>query len=215
MVVVAIDGPGGSGKSTVARRVASELGFAYLDTGATYRAATLAVLVAGVDPGDPCAVLGATSGIDIDFADGVVSLNGADVTDAVRSDEVTGAVSAVSAVGDLRETIVGLQRLWVADHGDAVVEGRDIGTVVFPDAAVKIFLTADATVRAQRRSGDEEAAGKAVTDIELSLAARDTADSARTVSPLKPAQDALVLDTTDMSLEEVVAAVLEKVRAAL
>ncbi|NNF68759.1 MAG: (d)CMP kinase [Acidimicrobiia bacterium] len=213
MVVVAIDGPGGSGKSTVAKRVAAELDYAYLDTGATYRAATLAVLLADIDPDDACGVIGATSAIDIAFEDGVVLLNGADVTEAVRSDRVTGAVSAVSAVAELRSAVVELQRRWVADHGDSVVEGRDIGTVVFPDAEIKVFLTAHPSVRAQRRAGDAEAAGKEVSDIERSLVARDDADSGREVSPLRPAEDAVVLDTTDLALDEVVAAVLSEVSA--
>lgn len=208
MGVIAIDGPGGSGKSTVARHVAARLGYAYLDTGATYRAATLAVLLAGADPDDACAVLGATAGIDVAYEEGTILLNGADVSEAVRSEAVTAAVSAVSAVPELREAIVEMQRSWVDEHGDAVVEGRDIGTVVFPDAPTKVFLTADAAERARRRSGDAEAAGKRVEEIERSLAARDVADSGREVSPLRPADDAVVLDTTSMGLDEVVDAVL-------
>jgi CMP/dCMP kinase len=143
-VVVAIDGPSGVGKTTVSRAVASALGLPYLDTGAYYRMATLVTLRDGADPDSDDAVLGAIADTDIDFIDGRLLLDGQDVTIALRGEDVTAAVSVVAAHRRVREVIVDLQRSWVARNGgSAVVEGRDIGTVVFPDAAVKVFLTAD------------------------------------------------------------------------
>lgn len=211
-MVIAIDGPGGVGKSTVARRVAAALDTNYLDTGATYRAATLAALRAGADPSDEGDVLAALGAADIAYENETIYLDGEDVSIAVRSAEVTAAVSAVSAIPELRRRVVELQRAWVADHRHrAVVEGRDIGTVVFPDAPVKVFLTASAAVRAARRAGDQETRGMHVTDIEAELERRDHLDSTREASPLQPAEDALVIDTDGLELEEVVAAVLDLV----
>jgi CMP/dCMP kinase len=211
-VVVAIDGPGGVGKSTVARAVADALGLPYLDTGSYYRMATLVTLRAGADPESQDDVLRALRGVDIDFVDGSLLLESEDVTSELRSEEVTGAVSAVSAHPDVRARIVQLQRDWVADHsGSAVVEGRDIGTAVFPDAPVKVFLTADAATRARRRAGDAEASGRDLAEIAADLRARDEADSTRAASPLRPADDAVAIDTTDMSVAEVVKAVLDLV----
>ena len=168
-MVVAIDGPSGVGKSTVARGVASALGLAYLDTGSTYRAATLAVLRAGADPLDPSAVIAVVERADIAYIDGVICLEGETVGNDVRSPEVTATVSAVSAVPEVRHRIVEMQRAWVRGHGDAVVEGRDIGTVVFPDAPVKVYLTARPEVRAARRAGDAEASGRDLEDIVRAL----------------------------------------------
>jgi cytidylate kinase len=213
-VVIAIDGPGGVGKSTVARRVAAALNAPYLDTGATYRAATLAALRAGADPKDADAVLAALGAATIAYEDETIFLDGADVSAAVRSPEVTAAVSTVSAIQELRRRVVEWQRGWVADHHDrAVVEGRDIGTVVFPDAPLKIFLTASPEVRAARRAGDHEAQGRHVTDIAAELNRRDHLDSTREASPLQPADDAVVIDTDALGLEEVVATVLDLVSA--
>lgn len=213
-MVIAIDGPGGVGKSTVARRVAANLNIAYLDTGATYRAATVAVLRAGVDPDDPSGVLEAVTSVEISYCDGVIMLDGVPVQSEVRSPEVTAAVSAVSAIEAVREHIVGIQRKWVADHGgSAVAEGRDIGTVVFPDARVKIFLTARPGVRAERRSGDAEAGQRDVADIAADLHRRDHADSTRAVSPLRAAADAVTIDTSDMTIDEVVATVMDIVES--
>lgn len=214
-MVIAIDGPGGVGKSTVTRAVANELGYQFLDTGATYRAATVAVLQQGIDPTDADAVIACVRDIAIDYRDGVVFLNGDDVSIAVRSEAVTAAVSAVSAIAEVRTQIVAGQRAWVADRGgSAVVEGRDIGTVVFAEAPVKVFLTAKPEVRASRRSGDAEAEGKPVSVIKSDLDRRDQFDAGRTVSPMQPADDAVVLDTSEMSVAEVVGAILEMVRQA-
>jgi len=212
-MVIAIDGPGGVGKSTVTRAVANELGFDFLDTGATYRAATVAVLQDGIDPTDADAVIACVRDIDIDYREGVVFLNGDDVSVAVRSEGVTSAVSAVSAIAEVRTQIVAGQRAWVAARGgSAVVEGRDIGTVVFADAPVKVFLTANAEVRASRRSGDAEAEGKSMSVIKSDLDRRDQFDAGRTVSPMHAADDAVVLDTSEMSIAEVVGAILEMVK---
>ncbi len=208
-MVIAIDGPGGVGKSTVARAVAAELGLEHLDTGATYRAATLAALRAGADTSDEEAVVDAISRARIGYEHGVIFLDGDPVPGAVRSAEVTAAVSAVSAIADVRDLIVEIQRQWVRRRGgSAVVEGRDIGTVVFPDAAVKVFLTARTDVRAARRATDVEAAGRNVADIAAELAERDRHDSTREVSPLVPAEGATVIDTSDLQIEEVVAKVM-------
>jgi len=211
-VVIAIDGPGGAGKSTVARAVADLLGLEHLDTGATYRAATLAALRAKVDADDAAAVLRAVSESDIEYLDGIIHLDGSPVAAAVRGEEVNAAVSAVSAHPEVRKVIVAGQRDWVADRGgSAVVEGRDIGTVVFPDAAVKVFITARSEIRAARRAGDAEAADKAVGEIEADLARRDHFDSTRVASPLRPAEDAVVIDTSEMGVAEVTRLVMELV----
>lgn len=212
-MVIAIDGPSGAGKSTVARRVADALGYPYLDTGATYRAATLAALRAGAEPSDSEAVLDAVERAVIEYDD-TIYLDDEAVGSEVRSPEVTAAVSAVSAHPRVREVIVDMQRAWVARRGgDAVVEGRDIGTVVFPDAAVKVFLTARPEVRATRRAGDVEAGGSDLSRIAADLAARDHADSTRDVSPLMPDVEAVVLDTSDLGIGAVVTAVLDLVAA--
>lgn len=214
-MVVAIDGPGGVGKSTVARRIAVARGLGYLDTGATYRAAALAALRSGAGLEDSEAVVAAVAGATIEYLDGAVFLDGEDVSGEIRSAAVTAASSRVAAVPAVREIVVAMQRAWVDRIGGAaVVEGRDIGTVVFPDAALKVFLTARPEARAARRAGDPEAAGAAVTDIEAALEERDRADSTRATSPLRPADDALVIDTSDMSLEKVVDAVLAAVDVA-
>lgn len=211
-MVIAIDGPGGVGKSTVTRRLATVLGLEFLDTGATYRAATVAALRSGVDLTDEAAVLGAVMASAIAYTDGTILLDGESVADASRSDAVTKNVSAVSAFPRVREHVVAIQRRWVADRGgDAVVEGRDIGTVVFPDAPVKIFLTADAEVRAARRAGDAEAANQAVADIVADLNRRDHADSTRKTSPLRAADDAVEVNTSEMGIEDVVLAILDVV----
>ena len=208
-MVIAIDGPSGVGKSTVASRVAARLGLPHLDTGATYRAATVAVLDAGVDVADGESVVDAVRPIAIDYEDGRVTVDGRDVTEEVRSAEVTAAVSHVSAIPGLRSLVVAMQRRWVAGRGGhAVVEGRDIGTVVFPDAAVKVFLTAHPEVRARRRSGDAETAGRAVDEVAAELARRDRIDSTRAASPLQAAADAAIIDTSELGIDEVVAEIL-------
>ena len=208
-LVVAIDGPGGVGKSTVSRRVATELGAAHLDTGAFYRAATVAVLDDGVSPDDPTAVTSVVERVSIDQRDGRTFLGSRDVTDAIRSDAVTDAVSAVSSYPEVRTILVEAQRNWVQRNGRrAVVEGRDIGTVVFPNAASKVYLDADPAVRAARRSGETGADREVVAEA---LARRDRTDSTRGTSPLAAAPDALIIDTTEMSIIEVVDAVLSSV----
>lgn len=204
--VVAIDGPGGSGKSTVSRRLAERLGLPHLDTGAFYRAATLAVLRTGADAADADQVVAAIEGVDFDQRQGVMFLGGEDVGRAIRTEAVTAAVSAVSAHPLVRERMVGLQRAWVARHGgSAVVEGRDIGSVVFPEADLKVFLTASTEERARRRARETDADER---DIATDLIRRDRYDSTRDASPLVAADDAMVVDTTDMTIGEVVDALL-------
>ena len=211
-MVVAIDGPSGVGKSTVARAVADALGAAYLDTGAYYRMATFVALRAGVTPDDASGIVRALAGTEVDFVDGRLLLDGTDASQDLRSPEVTAAVSEVSAHAPVRASLVEMQRSWVATQGgEAVVEGRDIGTVVFPEAPVKVFLTADPETRARRRSADDEAAGNSVAALLDQMARRDAADSARATSPLRPAHDAITIDTGRLSVAEVVAQVLDLV----
>ena len=213
--VVAIDGPSGSGKSTVARGVAARLDLHVLDTGAMYRSVTLAAQRAGVDLADAaaCGTIAATARVELE--DEVVRLDGADVSAEIRGPEVTGAVSTVSAHPDVRRVLVARQRAWIDEHGGGVVEGRDIGTVVFPDAPVKVFLTASDDERAQRRHRDEEAAARTtdVAAVREALAARDEQDSGRTASPLKAAAGALILDTTGRTVEDVVDEIVDRFRA--
>jgi cytidylate kinase len=213
--IVAIDGPSGSGKSTVARGVAARLGLEVLDTGAMYRALTLCVLDAGADPADgtECARLAGEMALEVGAR---TLLHGRDVSDAIRGPEVTAAVSTVSAHPGVRKVLVTRQRAWVAEHGGGVVEGRDIGTVVFPDARVKVFLTASDDERARRRQRDELAADRdvAVDSVHADLARRDAVDSNRTVSPLKVAPEALVVDTTGRDVADVVAEIVSRFDAA-
>jgi cytidylate kinase len=203
--VVAMDGPSGTGKSTVARRLAGELGARYLDTGAMYRAATLAVLRAGLDLGDPTAITDLVTHSRIDISTNpeipAISLDGARVDAEIRSAEVTAAVSAVSAVREVRALLVRAQRALIG-AGGIVVEGRDIGTVVWPDARPKIYLTASEDARARRRAG--ELGGADVHVVAADIARRDGLDSSRAASPLAKAADALEIDTTQLSVDEVV-----------
>ena len=209
-MVIAIDGPGGAGKSTVAGAVANSLALEHLDTGATYRAATLAALRAGVDLSDGDAVLRVVSRALIEYRDGVIYLDGEPVMGAVRGAAVSAAVSEVSTYAEVRHVIVKMQRQWVARRdGSVVVEGRDIGTVVFPEAPVKVFITARPEVRAARRARDAEVADKAVTEIEADLRWRDHIDSTRQASPLRPAEDAVVIDSSDMRAADVTRRILE------
>jgi CMP/dCMP kinase len=214
--IVAIDGASGSGKSTVGRAVADALGLRVLDTGAMYRAVTLAVLDAGVDIDDGEACVGIARAVGVESEDGVTTLDGRDVSKEIRGPEVTAAVSAVSAHPALRRILVDRQREWAAHHDGGVVEGRDIGTVVFPDAPVKVFLVADEGERARRRQRDEAAADRA-TDVERvreSLERRDRLDSTRATSPLRAAADALEIDTTHRPVADIVAEIVERFRAA-
>lgn len=207
--VVAIDGPAGTGKSTVARGLASRLGSRYLDTGAMYRVVTLAVLRAGVDPDDADGIAAVADGVELSVESGPdgdrAFLGGEDVSREIRGDEVTGAVSAVAAVAAVRSRLVALQQT-AAGSGGVVVEGRDIGTVVLPDADVKIFLTASPEVRAQRRNEQNIAAGQRddYAGVLADVLRRDELDSTRAVSPLRPADDAVIVDTGDMNQEQVI-----------
>jgi CMP/dCMP kinase len=217
-VVVAIDGPAGTGKSSVSQGLAHELGARYLDTGAMYRMVTLAVLRAATDPADADAVASVASAVRMSVnydPDGDrYFLDGEDVSGEIRGDEVTRAVSAVSSVPAVRARLVGLQREMAGGPGSVVVEGRDIGTVVLPDAPVKIFLTASAETRAKRRNDQNVAAGLP-DDFEGVLAdvrRRDHLDSTRAVSPLRAASDAVTVDTSDMTQPEVIAHLLELVK---
>ncbi len=211
--VIAVDGPSGSGKSTVSRALAHQLGARYLDTGAMYRAVTWAALARGVNPADAAALchLARDLGLEVstDPERFVVLVDGTDVSTAVRGRDVERAVSAVSAVRGVRAQLVARQRQ-IAAAGDIVVEGRDIGTVVFPHAAVKVFLTADNAVRAARRTRDAAALAAAqeqqadVRRTRAELDRRDRLDAGRKIDPLRPAADAVTLDSSAMTVDEVV-----------
>ena len=214
--LLAIDGPSGTGKSTVSRRIAQYAGARYLDTGAMYRVATLHVLKAGIDPADPAAseaIIEATSQLPLQVNEypqsTEVLLDGEDVSADIRGPEVTAHVSAVAAIPEVRTNLVELQRDLAAAAGRCVVEGRDIGTVVLPDAPVKVYMTASAEVRAQRRFDQDTAAGREVSyeAVLADVQRRDEADSTRETSPLRPAEDATILDTGEMSIEEVIEAI--------
>jgi len=195
--VVAVDGPVGSGKSTVSRAVAVRLDLPYLESGAMYRVVALAALRRGIDPaaeGSAEAITSLAAEVDMELGERV-RVDGADVTAELRSTKVGRAVSAVAAMPGVRTELVRRQRQWVEEHGGAVVEGRDIGSVVFPDAELKVFLTASAAERARRRSLDETADD---------LARRDLLDSTRAVSPLVVPEGAVVVDTTARPVDEVV-----------
>jgi cytidylate kinase len=213
-VVVAIDGPSGSGKSSTSRGVARRLGLRYLDTGALYRAMTWWMLRHDVSVHDPAAVAERCSEPDIaigtDPGHPTITVDGTDVAAAIRTPEVNAAVSPVSAVPQVRARLLELQRAAI-DGGGIVVEGRDIGSVVAPDADVKVYLTADASARAARRAAEEGGTDLAAT--ESSLLARDQIDSTRTVSPLTMAEDAVHVDSTPYTLEEVVDLIVGLVEA--
>ena len=204
--MIAIDGPSGSGKTTVARAVAERLGVGHLDTGAMYRSVALAALRRGIDPGDEDSVAYLARRVGIEVGERVL-VDGEDVTDDIRSDEVTRAVSPVASNPGVREEMVRRQRAWSAEHGGGVVEGRDIGTVVFPDARLKVYLTAGDEVRARRRSA--ESGGEEDT-VATDMARRNQSDTSRAASPLKAADDAVVLDTTELGVDEVVEEVLRR-----
>lgn len=204
--VIAIDGPGGSGKSTVAKAVAAASCLPILDTGAMYRAITFGVLERGVDPSDWQAIDAILPEIAVDFTDGLVRVDGIDATQAIRGDEVTTNVSAVSANPTVRELLVELQRTWLRDMGGGVLEGRDIGTVVVPEAGLKVFMTASPRERARRRALQS---GGDIDEIEADLIRRDKADSERAASPLRAADDAVAVDTTKHSIDDVVAMIVQ------
>jgi CMP/dCMP kinase len=206
-LVIAVDGPSGSGKSTTARGVARRLGLRYLDTGAMYRAVTWALLRRGVDVDDPKAVAAAVADVRLDVGTDpdrpTISADGVNVAGPIRGPEVTAAVSAVSAVPEVRTLLVAQQRELIGDGG-IVVEGRDIGAVVAPDADLKVFLTAESAERAARRHAETGGAPDQVGATEADLSRRDILDSTRTASPLTKADDAVVVDTTHLGLEEVI-----------
>lgn len=209
-LVVAMDGPSGTGKSSVSRKLADRLRARYLDTGAMYRVATLRVLRLGVDPADPAAVAAAVAELPLtigtDPGQELILLAGEDVSDEIRGSVVTRAVSAVSAVPAVRELLVALQRELAAGAGRIVVEGRDIGTVVLPDADAKVYLTASAEARAHRRNQQNirEGRGDDYAGVLADVQRRDTLDSTRAVSPLRPAADAVQVDTSELDMDEVI-----------
>lgn len=211
MRVIAIDGPAGSGKSTVARKLAERLDLGYLDTGAMYRAVAFAALRRDIDPDDEDKVAALARDMQLEVTLEAVTVDSVDATVEIRGPEVTRAVSIVAANPGVREEMRRRQREWGDAHGGGVIEGRDIGSVVFPDAELKVYLTADANARAQRRA-------KEVTELDYEtvaadLARRDALDEGRDHSPLTVPDDAYVVDTTDRSVDEVVDVVLERLDA--
>ncbi|MGK2948265.1 MAG: (d)CMP kinase [Acidimicrobiales bacterium] len=202
MRIIAIDGPAGSGKSTVARALAARLELPYLDTGAMYRSVTFAALRRGLDPADAEVIGRIVGDVEIRLEPDAVLVDGVDATIEIRGPEVSRAVSLVAANPVVRTEMVRRQREWVTAHEGGVLEGRDIGTVVFPDAELKVYLTADPEVRAQRRSQE-------VTDLDYEtvaadLARRDALDQGREASPLTEAADAFLLDTTGLTVAEII-----------
>jgi CMP/dCMP kinase len=208
--VIAIDGPAGSGKSTVARAVADRLGLAYLDTGAMYRSVAFAAIWRNIDPADVEPVAELARAMELTVGDTVI-VDGVDATIEIRNPEITRAVSTVAANPAVRAELVLRQREWAAAHGGGVVEGRDIGTVVFPDAPVKVYLTADDRERASRRS--KEMLDLHYDEVAADIARRDHIDSTRPESPLSVAPDAVRIDTTGRDVAAVVDEVLALVAA--
>lgn len=200
MRVIAIDGPAGAGKSTVARALAARLGLEYLDTGAMYRAVTFCALRRGIDTADVERVAHLAEEISLEVGEHGVLVDGVDATTEIRSREVTTAVSAVAANSAVRTELVRRQRNWANARGGGVLEGRDIGSVVFPDAELKLYLTASPRVRAERRVAET---GGDVDEIEAAIAKRDSSDASRSDGPLVEAAGAVVVDTTGLSIDEV------------
>lgn len=207
--IITIDGPAASGKGTIAERVAEALSFHYLDSGALYRIATLAAIRTGVDFEDHAALGKCAASIRPVFMNGRILLAGVDVTDAIRTDEVSALTSRMAAVPGVRKALFELQRAFVVEPG-LVADGRDMGTVVFPEARLKIFMTADVEVRARRRYEQQAARGADVVYEKIleDLKVRDKRDRERATAPLKPAEGAKILDTSLLSIEEVVEKVL-------
>ena len=211
-MIIAIDGPSGAGKGTIARTLSARLGYRHVDTGAMYRAVGWKVLHDGVVLDDEAAVAALARDADLRVEGGVVSIDGHDVTSAIRTPEIDRAATAVARLPRVRDMLVARQRKF-AEGGGVVMEGRDIGTLVFPDAAVKIYLDASAEERARRRAGDPAhtggLAGQAA--VAASIEARDRSDTTRTASPLMPARDAVQIDTTNLPIDQVVERVMELV----
>ncbi len=206
-MVIAIDGPAGSGKSTVAKAVALRLGLDYLDTGAMYRSVAFAALRGGVDPEDAEVVSNLARNIDLQIdTNGTVIVDDVDATIEIRGPEVTRAVSIVAANPDVRKEMRARQRQWVAKRGGGVMEGRDIGTVVFPEARLKVYLDASPEVRAARRS--KEVSDLSYETVATDLARRDALDQNRTHDPLRTASDAVTIDTSDLSVDQIVDAIM-------
>ncbi|MFD7523949.1 (d)CMP kinase [Paenibacillus chitinolyticus] len=214
---IAIDGPAGAGKSTIARKVAGELGFVYVDTGAMYRAVTWKVLQDGVNPLDTEAVARTAAGMKIELVPGpdgqLVFVDGRDVSSDIRTKLVTDQVSQIAAIAEVRKLLVDKQKQMAASKG-IVMDGRDIGTHVLPDAEVKVFLTASVRKRAERRFQEVQGTAMATTleEMEKDIARRDMLDEGREVSPLVQAADAVMLDSTDLTIPEVVESILEMCR---
>ena len=213
-IVVAIDGPAGAGKSTIAKRVAARLGFTYIDSGAMYRAVALWALRRKVDAGDMHRMEQLAIAAEIELLPGRIRLNGEDVTDAIRTPEVSAGASKVAVIPGVRRALVAKQRA-MGERSSVVMEGRDIGTVVFPHADVKVFLDADPRERVRRRLGDVRAAGEEIPETALAaqMQERDQRDSTRADGPLAQAPDAAYLDSTSLTVEEVEEAILKLVRS--
>ena len=211
-VVVAIDGPAGAGKSTVAKALANALKLKYLDTGAMFRAVTSLVLSSGLDTHDEIAVGSIARSMNLVMEHGTVVANGSDVTADIRSMAVTNAVSTVAANSLVRANMRDRQREWSDLNNGGVIEGRDIGTVVFPDAVLKVYLTASPRVRAERRVAE---AGGNINEIERSIAERDLKDSTRADSPLQESADSVVVDTSNRTIDDIVNSIVELVRERL
>lgn len=205
MRVIAIDGPAGAGKSTVARQVSTVTGLRYLDTGAMYRCVALAVQQTFTDPHDGEAVGKIAREVTVVIERDAAKLNGVDVSTEIRSSEINAIVSIIAAHTPVRDAMREQQRLWIRDHNGGVVEGRDIGTVVFPDAMLKVFLTASPEVRAERRVGQT---GGDIQAVAASIAERDYLDSTRIDSPLKPSNDSVIVESSNRTVEEVVAEIV-------
>lgn len=212
--MVAIDGPAGAGKSTIAKRVAARLGFTYIDSGAMYRAVALWALRRNVDAGDMHRMEQLAIAAEIELLPGRIRLNGEDVTDAIRTPEVSAGASKVAVIPGVRRALVAKQRA-MGERASVVMEGRDIGTVVFPHADVKVFLDADPRERVRRRLGDVRAAGEEIPETALAaqMKERDQRDSTRADGPLAQAPDAAYLDSTSLTVEEVEEAILKMVRS--
>jgi CMP/dCMP kinase len=205
-LIIAIDGPAGAGKSTVGRALAKRLGLEYLDTGAMYRAVAHAALRRGIPVTDEEKVADLARGLDLTVGEAGVIVDGEDATIAIRGREVTEAVSAVAANTPVREELRARQRLWADERGGGVIEGRDIGSVVFPDATLKLYITASRRTRAERRVGE---IGGDVDEVEASITERDRRDMTRVDGPLRPADGSIIVDTTGLTVDAVVERVLD------